>query len=597
MSFITAIIFSLPIQSSAVVHSYALASTDLASDCFNSRALFVGPLVYRMPRCSLPVTLIQARRPCTSTFSIRTFRTVSPSSKLLDLSDDTALIGRDVSQTTAARYYGDKKDTRSRIDAEHSALIDPNSLRNTLDAVRAANRTALIRKTYGTSTGERLSLPNLLNIPLQGLSTDAAIIEAYTGDPRVRHIPSGAKESTQRHEVTARADLSKALGRRHKRDKDAAADQAVSLLSEWEIRGKVPVRYQTPWLASLSAHHSGRQSSAERLSDELHAFDAYSSPSVAEKNAAAAITSELKHLANSYKPDSKLNLFGSRASGVASALSDFDVILTTGEARPTYIDEKTWTKLQLHSFNRWLSRTSGRHAHNFQILTFVVRASVPVILLKHRPSSLDVQVSCADSGYVSTEYAKYYLRENPTLQIIFRALRQTLAMRGLDDGQVEYPTSYPLLMFVAGVLRSYEAQGGPDSVAHQLLYVLQFFAETDFAKSQTIAPPFELVRQSGASQSHMFLEHGPGLLIRYSPQRMLHVQRTMRHLRNGLVVAMEQWDAAEESDPVMRSKSIPWGPSLLSGLLKADYRMMQLSRAVLVRSQDEAKSTTTQIHV
>lgn len=456
------------------------------------------------------------------------------------------------------------------IDADHAALIDPSSLRSTLDAVRAANRTSLIRKVDKDGNSRRLSLPAILEIPLKEQSQDAAITKRSI----IRYTSTRTRKSAQS-------------------PSSEPAGYVPDVSPEWNIDRRTRARFRMPWLLQLDEETLIKAvSSRTRLVTEMEAFNVFSSPSAAEQAAATEAIRDLQHVVSSRYPNMRVETMGSRATGVAMPLSDIDVNLVPGdETRPDVVEHRG---LALNMLKR-LANTTRKINKGLEVgeskklvaSELVHRARVPILRLHHLQTGLEMQVQYTNDGYNTTEYAKKFFREHPTLKALFRVLRQALAIRGLTDSRFGGLGSYPLLNMIVASLKSQELKTGSQNVADQLIYFLDLYSEIELLATGIRVVPFELYpRQTKGNDrdvkdcARMYLEDpaDPSNNLGGSAYRFRDIQATFIALRTLLQKGMDRWDQTLQSSP----KDIRhW--SLLSILVGGNYRTFQLSRIALVQ--------------
>lgn len=476
------------------------------------------------------------------------------------------------------------------VDAEHAALIDPNSLRNTLDAVRAANRTRLIRKVDEKGTSQPLSLPALLEITPWERSQDAAILE----DRVIRYTKSGRDSSSP---PTRRP--------RQLRDKRKLGSSSLEpgghvpdIDPEWKADRSQRSRFRTPWLWRLDEElRTKAVPSRSRLSAEMEAFDAFCSPSAEEKIIAEEAVKDLQHAVTSGFPNMSVEIMGSRATGVATPLSDIDVnIVSVDETRPDVVEQREEAVKLLRGLSKRI-RIDAKdpavgNSRKLSVSSLIHRARVPILRLYHQRTGLEIQVQYTNDGYNTTEYAKKFMREYPTLKTLFRVLKQALGARGLTDSKFGGIGSYPLLNLIIACLKSHELEGGPQNIADQLIYCLDFCSNIDFLATGIIVEPFELftrqnkidgtclaVGQRPAERGLMYLQDpaDPSNNLGISTFRFRDIQATFIALRTALQQDMDKWDQTPQSSLTDRRQ---W--SLLSLLVGESYRIFQLSRVAQV---------------
>jgi len=236
-------------------------------------------------------------------------------------------------------------------------------------------------------------------------------------------------------------------------------------------------RFQTPLWRSPYA----------RLECEIRAFDAYFSPSPVEKRAADVARNDIEQAIRSADPDLRIDLIGSRATGLAGPISDIDLnISSPADRSANHHGDPNKAAGILTSLYRTMRRQYKQKLKEEPAtpavlpLYHVHRAAVPIITGLHRPTGLPFQIQCTSDSYESMEYTKSFLKEHPTLLCLFRVIKQMLAMRGLCSGQSGGLTAYPLLNMIVAALKFSEGEIPPTQAGAQLMYFLDMYIDIDF---------------------------------------------------------------------------------------------------------------------
>ena len=253
---------------------------------------------------------------------------------------------------------------------------------------------------------------------------------------------------------------------------------------------------------------------------------------------------------------------------------------------------------------------------------FAAKARVPIVVGHHVSTGLEFQIQSASSGYGSLETVKCLAAEYPTLTALFRIIKQTLKMRGLDIGMNGGLTSYPLLIMIAVSLKQNATHTDPHDIGSHLLQFLDFYSKIDFhttgithvpsrhvatsARQDTAAAAFAdeptalrsiaLVTQDPVGAIPRLFSTGPKLALVHNGRKdfmmELHdpanpyndlgrsatsikeIQATFTDIYNKLKKTMSRWDQQIRAEG--QAPSIP--PSLLEPLIKGDYSMYNLER-------------------
>ncbi|ETN45524.1 uncharacterized protein HMPREF1541_09356 [Cyphellophora europaea CBS 101466] len=500
---------------------------------------------------------------------------------------------------------------RHTIEDEHAALIDTSSLRNTLEAVKAANRTRLIRKVDEAGNSQRLSLPNLLGLPLDERPNDVVPQEEKKRTKQDVHDehPSDLPRLNLNTSQTDRGPGPPVPSKRqfvvpvNELPVTGPGGEVPPLSTQWELHGAVPARFRLPWLICVDKDvRTKALVSRARLAMEIEAFDSYYTPSVAEEEVVAQVVSDLELTLSDSMTDFKVELMGSRATGLASPLSDIDVNLVPRDSRrPDVVEDRPQALQVLRKLARVLRQIRVQTPSlksKFAVSFLISKARVPILRVFHLPSGLEMQIQHTNVGYNTTEYAKTFIREYPTLKRLFMVVRQALAVRGLTNGWSGGITSYPLLNMIVAALKDHEEQHGSGDVADQFLHFLEMYSDLDFDSTGISITPFKILTQtdfedtSNPIQQHfrrtgyqyMYLEDpaDPSNNLGKSVVKVRDMQATIIALRSILSQAMRQWDdtVGKLSEKRLSSENMP---SLLANIIEGDYRTFELDRAALTQ--------------
>ena len=496
-------------------------------------------------------------------------------------------------------------------------FIDPSSLRRTLDVVRTANRTTLIRKVDGRWSS-RYTPEEALQ--LQDIGTD---------DPGRLHVSEKKLETTDRS-VTEVVQSHERVVRRVELKDDSSAGyhgprdycgRAMPLTSQWSaVKGRASPT-QCPWLSHLPPSMSHAVMPAkERLAQELMAFDAYARPTPAEESAAEQaiddICKAIKHADGRWRPE----VIGSRANGTATPLSDLDFNLVTEEGtRLDHVQDRERAAMMLLRLSDRL-RKRAAHNQNIKITAMLSRPRIPIVQGVHLPTGLEFQIQQTTSAYNSTEYVKAYLNEYPTLRALFVIVKQALIMRGLTKGTAQGLTSYPLLNMIIASLKLKDTHVGRDDVAGHFLAFLDMYSHIDFYTNGILVSPPRLISKDEAisratepashdniesdtqdseagltngagstaiftkaaakklgSEYSMYLEDpaDPSNNLGRNGYKIKHVQATLMQLLQELRIAMDEWDSLKAGSQSQSANS------LLKQCIGGNYRAFELDRLSL----------------
>jgi DNA polymerase sigma len=372
--------------------------------------------------------------------------------------------------------------------------VYPESLRETLDAHREANRASLIHKVSEGGKRERLDLgPPVTKTP---------------------QITPKKKLQTALHLRFARAKRQQ--GRRGRGDikNTEYIGQSRGLTAQWRNSPSAPLNKHLPWLRELSAaselSSTNQCSASERLTSEILAFYNYILPKPDELAAADQAITAFRSCIASIDPCAHIDLIGSRRTGLATALSDLDFNIThanggnsTGLSRDR---EQAHELLQ----SLW-SKLPKRH-NSIQASAFIDGARVPIITGLHVPTNLKFQIQCTGDVFNSTTYAQECISEYPTLRPLYMILRQMFEIRGLNIGRLGGIGSYPLLIMIVAALKFSEAKIGRREAGKQLCFFLDMYCKIDFYTTAVSLAPLEYVLKglaNGKRPSRKTAHHSP----------------------------------------------------------------------------------------
>lgn len=488
----------------------------------------------------------------------------------------------------------------TNIDAEHAALIDTSSLRNTLESIREANRTRLIRKIDEHGVSRPLSLPDILGKEKRKLSRDAAAIARASrrnnkASWKEKSALDRAKIATAERNVQTGA--SAAVDAKVRSSPIERASQPpgriVDIAAEWKASDSLSAHSRAPWLQRLGPNRQDSHLSAlGRLDAEIRAFEEFFTPNEAEEVSVRAATADLRQTLNDLDKRYGMSLVGSQVTGLASPFSDIDVNLEiAGSARPDVVEGRGQSLANLRELRKDFQRIRGYRAFRQPFL--VHRAKVPVLGLTHVPTGLEVQIQSNNSGYNTTQYAKLLPREFPSVKGLFHLLRQALRIRGLTEGSLGGLTSYPLLIMIVASLKQQEANHAAEGVGTQLLHFLKMFSEIDFHSTGLSISPLELIDLNAMSELDRSLlrRHEPGQMYLLDPadpsnnlgkalMKTRDLQATIIAWLQSLNSDMVEWDKAAATSPGPDTTQI----SLLRCLVEADYSGLLQGRAMRAHS-------------
>ena len=352
-------------------------------------------------------------------------------------------------------------------------------------------------------------------------------------------------------------------------------------------------------------HHS--------LTNEIKAYEAYMRLSPQEEAAAQLVISAVNAVAGNVPGIKPLTLLGSRKTGLATPISDFDFtlalsnslqggwILTPSEAGVNQ-DRKGEAVKVLRKVNRHF-----RSSNKFANTTLVRHARVPIMQSTHVGTGLNVQIQTMAPYQAAEEYTVAYLSEFPSLRPLYIVLRYCLEVRDLTTVFNGGLGSYSFLMMIVTAMKHSSGKFASDDLAGQLLHVLDFYGKADLYKVGFSANPpcvFEKQEEGSSSEEEptrmdssqssgidklcKFYPRKPFLLCLQDPANdandlgknahaIKHVQATFNSARESIQVALQEQN--EKSDG--RAKGGTW--SYLDHLVRADYKPFDVRRKKIER--------------
>lgn len=429
---------------------------------------------------------------------------------------------------------------------EDDPSVLPNSLRDTLEAHREANRASLIRKI--DESGRKIPLA----------------LESHTSRDQDR--PPKRLFEPKLHLKVKRVSKSE---RRKLRQKYMSSDyegQSRGLTTQWIPSHSSSVYRRMPWwkrvcLAQESAS-TPQLPASEQLAIEILAFDAYNTPTPDELAAAESAISDLRAHIASIDSSVKLDVVGSRGNGLATPLSDVDVNLTpANRANSTglVLERKQANELLERLWSKIASRKD--HARDPLLVPiysskFVEAARVPIVAGIHAPTNLQFQIQCTSECFNSMEYAKSYAAEYPTLRPLYIVLKQMLDIRGLSTGYMGGIGSYPLLIMIVAALKFSEGKIGRREAGKQLMFFLDMYSKIDlYTTGVSLSPLGYVVKRQLDKTVQRRLEKAPT-----APDQGPHASRPIELSEDDL--AARRWFCVlHHSEPYLMCLQDPSNPT------------------------------------
>lgn len=355
------------------------------------------------------------------------------------------------------------------------------------------------------------------------------------------------------------------------------------------------------------------------LTAEIKAYEAYMRLSPQEEAASQLVISDVNSVAQNEPGIKPLTLIGSRSTGLATPISDFDFTFTTQRSLPGgwMIPPKKTDVLQAQSSNyakkleavKALRKVDKhfRSSHKFSNTDYLWHARVPIIRSKHVATGLDVQLQTLAPYQTAQEQTVAYLSEFPSLRPLYIILRYCLEVRGLTTVFEGGLGSYSILIMIVTALKHSSGKFASDDLGRQLLHVLDFYGKADLYKIGFSADPLSVFEKqkeggsfeeqsarttdsqpSGVDQMQKLYPRKPYLLCLQDPANYLndlgknayaikHIQATFNKASESIQALPERQN--EGSDD--RTKDKIW--SCLDSLARADYRPFEVRRSMVER--------------
>ncbi len=344
-----------------------------------------------------------------------------------------------------------------------------------------------------------------------------------------------------------------------------------------------------------------------------------------EEAASQLVISDVNSVARNEPEIESLTLLGSRSTGLATPISDFDFTFTLPDSNPggwgLPSSEASASQAQSSDSDNKLKAVRAlrkvdrrfRYSPKFSNTDFVRYARVPIIRSKHVPTGLDVQIQTLAPYQAAHDYIAAYLSEFPSLRPLYIILRYCLEVRGLTTVYEGGLGSYSVFMMLVTALKHSSGKFASDDLGGQLLHVLEFYGKADLYKFGFSADPpriFEKQREgwsleervarttdlqlSGIDQMQKFYPRKPYLLCLQDPVNDLndlgknayaikHIQATFNKAKESIEAILEGGN--EKLDD--RVKGRIW--SCLDSLVRANYIPFEVRRSKIERYANPGK--------
>ena len=442
--------------------------------------------------------------------------------------------------------------------------IYPESLRQTLDAHRAANRASLIHKV--AETGETQSL--VLRPPATETPQNVPERKPETAI----HLKFTRAKQERGHRVTREPKNADYTGK------------SRPLTAQWRNKRPSWINKRLPWLSELSAASGSpfdkQCPASERLTSEILAFHEYVLPKPGELAAAEQAISALHACVKSIDASVQVDLIGSRRTGLATPLSDLDFNITHPNGGDPARLSRDREREQAQELLRLLWEKLPKRRNFVQASSFVDGARVPIITGLHSPTNLKFQIQCTGDVFNSMRYTQDCVAEYPTLRPLYMILRQMLEIRGLNVGRLGGLGSYPLLIMIVAALKFCETWIGRKEAGKQFCFFLDMYSKIDFYTTAISLVPLECI-------------------VKGAPERMRLTQQPARLSSNPetyLPASIELSEAAVEGRKWFRARAEPHlmclqDPSNPGHDLGRQVKLIKHVQALMIEANSELRES------
>ncbi|KAJ0417185.1 hypothetical protein BJY00DRAFT_290085 [Aspergillus carlsbadensis] len=334
--------------------------------------------------------------------------------------------------------------------------IFENSLEKTLEEHRSANRQSLIRKVkvgpHATPTSEPPGPP------------------AVPPEPSVEEPPkpkSLHQASTRKRSSETGKSPTQLSGNR----KSSTYERI-----KWRPQGKPG---QRPWLNHVGPH--AFSSGISQLDAEIHALEKYMTPTTQETEVICQIVSEITQIVNE-SVRCPLQITGSRRTGFQVSHSNLDLMLhvTDPERSLNNIRKPSATRLKnLRQYRKLLVSVSSALKQHLNYTVHIDEVSKAGSTAIHRPTGLQLHLSCGEELPAYVEYSQDFLAEYPSLRPLYITIRMILETQGLFGPSKSSIDPIALQMILAAFLKMnhgrFPRATADGSYAEPLLAFLQTF--------------------------------------------------------------------------------------------------------------------------
>lgn len=192
--------------------------------------------------------------------------------------------------------------------------------------------------------------------------------------------------------------------------------------------------------------------------------------------------------------DVAFEVFGSHRTGLASPLSDIDIGFhipslqkdTESDRGPSPYRPEAQKVIRKRL---WRIGAATQRMNDFVLREPVLYARYPLFRMFHGPTRLEVQIVSSGSHAEAIRSVENYLQEYPQLKTVYLVIKETLAVRMLDNPRMGGIGSYALLNMVVAAFKINDISK-KDSLGRCLITFLRFYAQFDTGRyCLSVDPP------------------------------------------------------------------------------------------------------------
>ncbi|KAL9607985.1 MAG: hypothetical protein Q9167_007157, partial [Letrouitia subvulpina] len=486
------------------------------------------------------------------------------------------------------------------IAPDHSNNIFVDDLYATLEAHRATNRAAIIRKV--DSPGHPETIPS-------ETQTHAEDNKELVSSPDIHKFLSskGEAKKLEPWEFWPPHSAQYAFFRPEGRKKIPSNSvleyipASFGPTKEWQASTfDGSSDFELPWLRHIQTRTGD---GFQRLASEIEAFERYMELSSDEKKASESVIAQVKKIVADILPDSTVQIVGSHRNGLAGPFSDIDFALMmpqlekppmTRGPSATNVRNRRIRRRALHLILGDLSRSPLFHSAEY------IDARIPIVRAYHVSTGHEIQIQTLPT--LGPNFTLSYLSEFPTLRPLYILLSTFLEQRSFKATFRGGLGSYVIFILIVNALKQIHGGYARDDVAKHLLYILDFYATSDLYKYGFVVDPpriFPKDQKALSAEEKMMLPTDPVMSSFYKMQPLnprqpyllclqnpanpaedvgtkaysiKHIQKTFAKARNALLKDLESWENGTEQ----QRQEMKGG--LLYPLIGADYSRFEAKR-------------------